>query len=144
MALQITNFRVDVDGGEGLTFPCVTLLNRRGGGAPVLLRWVFQRTLEILLFRRTDGGSTGAIWKALHNTGLQSTSLLCDRKAVTNGVLEARTYDSVQRHTTAALWRPAQTRAIAVAYECSAASATLVYFSSPPCVLFSTLGSGGP
>jgi hypothetical protein len=87
MALQITNFRVDVDGGEGLTFPCVTLLNRRGGGAPVLLRWVFQRTLEILLFRRTDGGSTGAIWKALNNTGLQSTSLLCNRKAVTNGSL---------------------------------------------------------
>ena len=87
MALQIANFRVDVDGGEGLTFPCVTLLNRRGGGAPVLLRWVFQRSLEVLLFRRTDGGSTGAIWKALNNTGLQSTSLLCDRKAVNNDVL---------------------------------------------------------
>ena len=34
MALQIANFRVDVADGEGLTFPCVTMLNRRGGGAP--------------------------------------------------------------------------------------------------------------
>ena len=75
MAIQITHFRVDVDGGDGVTFPCLTMLNRRGGGAPVLLRWVFQRSLEILLFRRTDGGSTGAIWKALNSTGLQSTSL---------------------------------------------------------------------
>jgi integrase len=82
MELQITQFRVDVEGGDGLTFPCITLLNRRGGGAPVRLRWVFQRSLEILLFHRTDGGSTGAIWKALNNSGLQSTSLLCCRKAV--------------------------------------------------------------
>ena len=87
MPIQVTHFRVDVEGGEGLTFPCITMLNRRGGGAPIILRWVFQRSLEILLFRRTDGGSTGAIWKALNNTGLQSTSLLCDRKAVNNNVI---------------------------------------------------------
>ena len=40
---------------------------------------------EILLFKRTDGGSSGAIWKALNNSGLQSTSLCCARKAVDAG-----------------------------------------------------------
>ena len=65
---HVAFYRVDIGGGEGYTFPCLQLLNRRGGGAPVLLRWVYQRSLELLLFRRTDGGSTGAIWKLLNNT----------------------------------------------------------------------------
>ena len=47
---HVAFYRVDIGGGEGYTFPCLQLLNRRGGGAPVLLRWVYQRSLELLLF----------------------------------------------------------------------------------------------
>ena len=46
-----------------------------------------QRHLEILLYQRFDGGSSGAIWKALNNSGLQSTSLNASRKAVDDGFL---------------------------------------------------------
>ena len=40
MPLDVSSFRVEH--GEGFTFPCIALLNRRGGGQPRLLRWVFQ------------------------------------------------------------------------------------------------------
>ena len=46
-----------------------------------------QRHLEILLYQRFDGGSSGAIWKALNNSGLQSTSLNASRKAVDDDFL---------------------------------------------------------
>ena len=89
MALSVDTIRVD-RGTEGFSFPCISILNRRAGGAPRLLRWVYQRHLEILLFRRTDGGSSGAIWKTLNMSGLQSTSLCCSRKVVDDGhLLEA-------------------------------------------------------
>jgi len=84
-ALQVDTFRVEH--GDGFSMPVVSLLNRRGGGAPRLLRWVFQRHLEIILFNRGDGGSSGAIWKAIANTGLDSTSLCVARKAVRDGVV---------------------------------------------------------
>ena len=52
------------------------------------LRSLFaQRHLEILLYQRFDGGSSGAIWKALNNSGLQSTSLNASRKAVDDDFL---------------------------------------------------------
>ena len=53
-----------------------------------MLRWVCQRHLEILLYGRSDGGSSGPIWKLLNVSGLGSTSLLCNRKAVNDGVLQ--------------------------------------------------------
>jgi hypothetical protein len=77
-----------VEHGAGLAMPRITLQNRRAGGAvPRMLHWVCQRHLEILLFRRTDGGSSGAIWKLLSASGLGSTSLCCSRKAVSDGVI---------------------------------------------------------
>jgi len=88
MAVQVDIFRVEHC--DGFSMPCITMLNRRGGGAPRLLRWICQRHLEILLFNRGDGGSSGAIWKALSNAGLDATSLCVNRKAVRDGfVLEA-------------------------------------------------------
>ena len=75
MPLQVDIVRVDY-GNQGFSFPVIQLHNRRAGRVPRLLRWVCQRHLEIL-YNRTDGGSSGAIWKALINSGLQSTSLCC-------------------------------------------------------------------
>ena len=43
--------------------------------------------MAVLLFNRTDGGSSGAIWKALNISGLSGTSLCCIRKAVEEGRL---------------------------------------------------------
>ena len=40
-----------------------------------------QRHLEIVLFNRHDGGSSGAIWKALNNSGLNATSLSLESAA---------------------------------------------------------------
>ena len=74
MALAIDIVRVNT-ASDGLSFPVINLLNRRAGGAPRLLRWVCQRHLEIVLFNRGDGGSSGAIWKALNATGLNATGL---------------------------------------------------------------------
>ena len=63
MPLQVDIYRVEH--ADGLSMPCISLLNRRGGGAPRMLHWICQRHLEILLYNRGDGGSSGAIWKAL-------------------------------------------------------------------------------
>ena len=96
MALQVANFRAEH--GDGLSFPCVSLLNRRGGGAPRMLRWIFQRHLEILLFNRGEmGGSSGAIWKALSQAGLESTSLCCAKKAVAEGLLTEEEFAQIMQ-----------------------------------------------
>ena len=86
MALQVDIYRVDHR--DGFSMPRIALANRRAAGAPQL-QWICQRHLEILLFNRTDGGSSGAIWKALSQSGLGSTSLCCSKKAVSDGVLLA-------------------------------------------------------
>ena len=79
--LAIEVFRVEHAGG--FSMPRITLANRRAGGAvPRMIHWVCQRHLEILLFGRVDGGSSGAIWKILNVSALGSTSLCCARKAV--------------------------------------------------------------
>ena len=50
---------------------------------------------EILLFARTDGGSSGAIWKALNNSGLGSTSLCANKKAVNDCVLTPQEFAQI-------------------------------------------------
>ena len=75
--LTIEIFRVEH--GGGFSMPRITLANRRAGGAHRMLTWVCQRHLEILLYGRTDGGSSGAIWKVLNASGLDRTSLCCTR-----------------------------------------------------------------
>ena len=71
MALQLTTYRVE--DGTGFSMPCITLPNRRAGGAnPRMLMWIYQRHLEIILMHRTDGGSSGAIWSNL--CGIERTA----------------------------------------------------------------------
>ena len=87
MALHVDIYRVDHR--DGFSMPRITLANRRAAGAPTL-HWICQRHLEILLMNRTDGGSSGAIWKALSASGLGSTSLCCAKQAVTDRRRESR------------------------------------------------------
>ena len=69
--LTIEIFRVEH--GGGFSMPRITLANRRAGGAvPRMVHWICQRHLEILLYGRVDGGSSGAIWKIL--TEIQKVS----------------------------------------------------------------------
>ena len=43
--------------------------------------------MEILLFGRKDGGSSGPVWKMLNASGLGTTTLLCNRKAVNDDTI---------------------------------------------------------
>ena len=95
MALQVDIYRVE-HGTAGFSMPCIRLPNRRAAGAPILA-WVCQRHLEILLFNRGDGGSSGAIWKALSATGMGSTALCCAKQAVTNQLLSQPEFEQIMR-----------------------------------------------
>ena len=77
--LNVTNFRIDA---RLYTMPRIDLHDRRSGGQPRLIRWVFQRHLEMVLYNRSDGGSTGAIWKLLNAAGLGRTTLSINKAAV--------------------------------------------------------------
>jgi len=74
-----------VEGGIGFSMPCVTLRDRRAGGQPPI-RFVFQRHLETVLYGRSEG-SSGPIWKLLNATGLGSTALQVNKKAVSDSIL---------------------------------------------------------
>ena len=92
MALHVDIYRVEH--GDGFSMPCIRLANRRAAGSPVLA-WVCQRHLEILLYNRVDGGSSGAIWKALSQSGLGSTSLCCAKQAVTDQLVLPAEFEQI-------------------------------------------------
>ena len=74
-----------LDGG-GFSLPRLTLRERRAGH-PTMLRWVMQRHVEVILYDREDGGSTGAIWKLLSMTGLGRTALIVNKASVHMGIV---------------------------------------------------------
>ena len=92
--VQIETFRVEH--GDGFSMPCIVLQNRRAGGnIPRMLRWVCSRHLEMLLYSRFDGGSTGAVWKALNQCGLDATSLCCNKKSVAEGLITQAEFSQI-------------------------------------------------
>ena len=86
-AVPFDSVRVEgvLDGGFSL--PRLTLRERRAGH-PTMLHWVMQRHVEVVLYGRTDGGSTGAIWKLLNTTGLGRTSLIANASSVNMGIMK--------------------------------------------------------
>jgi hypothetical protein len=82
-ALPIARFRIEA--GDGFSMPCVSLRDRRARGHPVV-RFIYQRHLETVLYGRIDG-SSGPIWKLLNNSGLGSTALAVNKAAVTTSIL---------------------------------------------------------
>jgi hypothetical protein len=92
MATVPTDYtRVEIPGvASGLSVPRFQLHDRRGGGRPPMVQWICQRHLEMILYHRTEGGSSGAIWKLLQATGLARSSFHVTRQAIAfNQVTEA-------------------------------------------------------
>ena len=74
---------VQPESGIGLTVPRFTLPDGRTT-RQAQVTWVPQRYLEMLLFYRTDGGSSGAVNKLLNKVGLGLTAWVINAAAVTN------------------------------------------------------------
>ena len=60
-AIAVERYRVEH--GEGFTMPVVSLTDRRAAGNRIV-RFVFQRHLETVLYGRSEG-SSGPIWKVI-------------------------------------------------------------------------------
>ena len=65
--------------------PVVSLTDRRAAGNR-LVRFVFQRHLETVLYGRSDG-SSGPIWKVMNAAGIGSTTMTINKAAVTAGTI---------------------------------------------------------
>jgi hypothetical protein len=74
---------VQPEGGIGLTVPRFTIPDGRSA-RQAQVTWLPQRYLEMLLFYRTDGGSSGAVNKLLNKVGLGPTAWVINAAAVTN------------------------------------------------------------
>ena len=93
MVLQIDRFRVEAR--DGFSMPCVTLRDRRAGGQP-LVRFLYQRHLETVLYGRIEG-SSGPIWKLLNGSGLGATALSVNKAAVTARLIEQSEFDQLMQ-----------------------------------------------
>ena len=87
--VQIDTIRVAH--GSGFSMPCVNLRDRRAGGQPIV-RFLFQRHLESVLYGRSEG-SSGPIWKLLNATGMGATALQVSKVSVTNTLLTQPEFD---------------------------------------------------
>ena len=65
--------------------PVISLTDRRAAGNR-LVRFVFQRHLETVLYGRSEG-SSGPIWKAMNAAGIGSTTMTINKAAVTAGLV---------------------------------------------------------
>ena len=75
-AVAVERFRVEH--AEGFTIPVVSLTDRRAAGNR-LVRFVFQRHLETVLYGRSEG-SSGPIWKVMNTAGIGSTTLVVNKR----------------------------------------------------------------
>ena len=82
-ALTVVTYRVEH--GEGFFVPLVQLRNRRVAAQPAQ-QWIFQRTLEWVLFGRRES-SSGPIWKILQTLSMESTTLQINKAAVTSNLI---------------------------------------------------------
>ena len=92
-AIVIENYRVEH--GEGFTLPVITLADRRAAGNR-LVRFVFQRHLEAVLFGRMEG-SSGPIWKLMNRAGIGSTALSISKPTVSSGIITQDEYTAIMR-----------------------------------------------
>jgi hypothetical protein len=72
--------RYRVEHGEGFTMPVVSLTDRRAAGNR-LVRFVFQRHLETVLYGRSEG-SSGPIWKVMNQAGIGATCCVISPAAI--------------------------------------------------------------
>mgnify|MGYP003318314044 CR=1 FL=1 len=74
---------VQPEGTDGITLPKFLLPDGRNPVKP-MVTFIPQRYVEIVLFNRYDGGSSGAISKILNKNGLGSTAWTINAAAVLN------------------------------------------------------------
>ena len=86
--IAVERFRVEH--GDGFTMPVVSLTDRRAAGNR-LVRFVFQRHLETVLYGRSEG-SSGPIWKVMNAAGIGSTTMAVNKAAVTAGTITDAEY----------------------------------------------------
>ena len=89
--IAVERFRVEH--GEGFTMPVISLTDRRAAGNR-LVRFVFQRHLETVLFGRSEG-SSGPIWKVLNAAGMGSTTITVNKAAVAAGTIKEAEFKAV-------------------------------------------------
>ena len=76
----------------GISMPRLQVANRAAAGNR-LVHYIFQRHLEMLLFKRdADGGSSGPIWKYLNMMGMGSSTLHVSASAVQMNQLTKEEY----------------------------------------------------
>ena len=90
-----------VEHGDGLSMPVISLTDRRAAGNR-LVRFVFQRHLEAILYGRAEG-SSGPIYKLLASSGMGSTTLTVNKQAVTDGTITQDEYTAIMSTFKAAL-----------------------------------------
>ena len=90
-AITVERFRVEH--GAGFTMPVVSLTDRRAAGNR-LVRFVFQRHLETVLYGRSEG-SSGPIWKVMNTAGIGSTTLVVNKAAITAGTITEDEYTAM-------------------------------------------------
>ena len=73
--------------------PVVSLTDRRAAGNR-LVRFVFQRHLETVLYGRSEG-SSGPIWKAMNAAGIGATTMLVNKQTVTDKLLTEPEYTAL-------------------------------------------------
>ena len=61
-----------------------------------MVRFVYQRHLEMILYGRTEG-SSGPIWKILSSTGMGATALAVNKAAVAAGQVTQPEFDTLMK-----------------------------------------------
>ena len=69
--------RFRVEHGPGFTMSVISLPDRRAAGNQIV-RFVFQRHMEAVLYGRIEG-SSGPIWKLMNQAGIGSTAMLINK-----------------------------------------------------------------
>ena len=95
----------------------------------MLLKWCMQRHVENVLYQRLDGGSTGALWKILNETGLSRTSLICNKASVQMGIITQAEMNEVLE-----LFRQTSTRGIDPCSLGRVRSCTLLPIATVACI----------
>ena len=89
--IAVERFRVEH--GTGFTMSVISLIDRRAAGNRVV-RFVFQRHLEAVLYGRIEG-SSGPIWKLMNQTGMSSTTLSVSKQSVTANTITDSEYNAI-------------------------------------------------
>ena len=88
----VERFRVE-HADAGFTMSVVSLVDRRAAGNRIV-RFVYQRHLEAVLYGRMEG-SSGPIWKLMTQTGMSSTTLSISKQSVTAGTITDAEYNAI-------------------------------------------------